>query len=116
VPLADKMTITAIATTVGMSRQNVYKWIHRCLEERCPGLHEKPRPSRRAATAFRFGGMLKNCQHPNREDGYRPKAGQRASGPGAPAAYGPCVSVCSTPCSAIHTLVSSGYVSDGVRH
>ena len=31
--LADGMPITAIATTVGMSRPQVYKWIHRFRQE-----------------------------------------------------------------------------------
>ena len=36
--LADGMTITDIATTVGVSRQNVYKWIHRFRQEGVEGL------------------------------------------------------------------------------
>jgi CRP-like cAMP-binding protein len=37
--LADGMTITAIATTVGMSRHHVYKWIHRFVQKGLEGLH-----------------------------------------------------------------------------
>ena len=36
--LADGMTITDIATTVSVSRQNVYKWIHRFRQEGVEGL------------------------------------------------------------------------------
>ena len=39
--LADGMTITAIATTVGLSRQHVYKWIHRFMHEGLAGLYAK---------------------------------------------------------------------------
>jgi DNA invertase Pin-like site-specific DNA recombinase len=45
--LADGMPITAIATTVGMSRQQVYKWIHRFRQEGLAGLHAKPGPGHR---------------------------------------------------------------------
>ena len=45
--LADGMPITAIATTVGMSRPQVYKWIHRFRQEGLAGLHAKPGPGRR---------------------------------------------------------------------
>jgi Helix-turn-helix domain len=45
--LADGRTITDIAATVGVSRQHVYKWIHRFLEERVAGLHAKPGPGPR---------------------------------------------------------------------
>jgi biotin operon repressor len=45
--LADGMTITDIAATVGMSRQHVYKWIHRFVQEGVEGLQEKPRRDRR---------------------------------------------------------------------
>ena len=36
--LADGMTITDIATTVGVCRQNVYKWIRRFRQEGVEGL------------------------------------------------------------------------------
>ena len=36
--LADGMTITDIATTVSVCRQNVYKWIHRFRQEGVEGL------------------------------------------------------------------------------
>jgi biotin operon repressor len=49
--LADGMTITDIAATVGMSRHHIYKWIQRFvqeglegLEERSPGPHRRLRP------------------------------------------------------------------------
>ncbi len=49
--LADGMTITDIAATVGMSRRHTYKWIQRFvqeglegLEERAPGPHRRLRP------------------------------------------------------------------------
>jgi Winged helix-turn helix len=45
--LSEGRTITDIAATVGVSRQNVYKWIHRFLEERLEGLHAKPGPGHR---------------------------------------------------------------------
>jgi transposase len=40
--LDDGMTITAIATTVGMSRRFVYKWIQRFMEEGLEGLQDRP--------------------------------------------------------------------------
>ena len=40
--LADRMTITDIAATVGVSRRFVYKWAKRFLAERLEGLAEKP--------------------------------------------------------------------------
>jgi hypothetical protein len=45
--LADGVTITDIAATVGMSRRHTYKWIQRFVQEGLEGLHNKPRPSRR---------------------------------------------------------------------
>ena len=46
--LADGVTITAIAATVGMSRRHVYKWARRFLEQGLAGLADKPgRGSRR---------------------------------------------------------------------
>jgi hypothetical protein len=45
--LADGMTITDIAATVGLSRRHTYKWIRRFVQERLEGLHEKPGPGRR---------------------------------------------------------------------
>ena len=38
--LADGMTITDIAATVGMTRRHVYKWIHRFVQEGLEGLQE----------------------------------------------------------------------------
>ena len=46
--LADGVTISAIAATVGISRRFVYKWVQRFLEEGLEGLHDKPRYDRRS--------------------------------------------------------------------
>ena len=40
--LADGMTITAAAATVGLSRRHTYKWIQRFLQEGLEGLQAKP--------------------------------------------------------------------------
>ena len=40
--LADGMTITAAAATVGLSRRHTYKWIQRFVQERLEGLANKP--------------------------------------------------------------------------
>ena len=40
--LADGMTITDAATTVGLSRRHTYKWIRRFLAEGVAGLQDKP--------------------------------------------------------------------------
>jgi hypothetical protein len=40
--LADGMTITEAAATVGLSRRHSYKWIRRFLAEGLAGLQEKP--------------------------------------------------------------------------
>jgi CRP-like cAMP-binding protein len=40
--LADGMTITAIAATVGISRRFVYKWVQRFVQEGLEGLADKP--------------------------------------------------------------------------
>ena len=45
--LAEGMTITAIATTVGVSRRFVYKWVQRFVQEGLAGLHDKGGPGRR---------------------------------------------------------------------
>jgi DNA invertase Pin-like site-specific DNA recombinase len=45
--LADGMTISAIAVTVGIGRRFVYKWIQRFVQEGLEGLNDKPpRPHR----------------------------------------------------------------------
>jgi CRP-like cAMP-binding protein len=44
--LADGMTITDIATTVGLSRRHVYKWIQRFVQEGLEGLEDKLRYNR----------------------------------------------------------------------
>jgi cold-inducible RNA-binding protein len=46
--LADGMTITAAAATVGLSRRHAYKWIRRFVQEGLAGLHEQPRHDRRS--------------------------------------------------------------------
>ena len=50
--LADGVTITDIAATVGMSRKHIYKWIQRFVQEGLEGLNDKPkgRPGRGRAT------------------------------------------------------------------
>src|SRR5262245_48841952 len=40
--LADGVSITAIAATVGISRRHVYKWAQRFLEQGIEGLADKP--------------------------------------------------------------------------
>ena len=40
--LADGMTITEAAATVGLSRRHTYKWIQRFVQERLEGLVDKP--------------------------------------------------------------------------
>ena len=48
--LADGVTISAIAATVGISRRFVYKWVQRFLEQGLEGLADKPgRGSRRVS-------------------------------------------------------------------
>ena len=39
--LADGMTITDAAATVGLSRRHTYKWIQRFVQERLEGLQDK---------------------------------------------------------------------------
>jgi hypothetical protein len=45
--VADGMTITEAAATVGLSRRHSYKWIRRFVQEGLTGLHEQPRQDRR---------------------------------------------------------------------
>jgi hypothetical protein len=40
--LADGMTITDAAATVGLSRRHTYKWIQRFMQEGLEGLADKP--------------------------------------------------------------------------
>jgi len=48
--LADGVTISAIAATVGISRRFVYKWVQQFLEQGLEGLADKPgRGSRRVS-------------------------------------------------------------------
>src|SRR5215813_13227692 len=47
--LADGMTITAAAATVGLSRRHTYKWIKRFMQEGVEGLVDKPGRGRRRA-------------------------------------------------------------------
>jgi hypothetical protein len=42
VRLADGMTITEAAATVGLSRRHTYKWIQRFMQEGLDGLADKP--------------------------------------------------------------------------
>jgi transposase-like protein len=44
--LADGMTITDIAATVGMSRQHVYKWVRRFVQHGLEGLQSQRRHDR----------------------------------------------------------------------
>jgi CRP-like cAMP-binding protein len=44
--LADGMTITDAAATVGLSRRHAYKWLQRFVQEGLAGLEEKPRSDR----------------------------------------------------------------------
>ena len=46
--LADGVPISHIATTVGISRRFVYKWVQRFLQEGVAGLADKPGRGRRA--------------------------------------------------------------------
>ena len=46
--LADGMTITAAAATVGLSRRHSYKWLRRFVQAGLEGLHEQPRHERRS--------------------------------------------------------------------
>jgi len=46
--LADGLTITDAAATVGLSRHHRYKWIRRFVQEGLAGLHDQPRPDRRS--------------------------------------------------------------------
>ena len=45
--LADGMTITDAAATVGLSRRHAYKWIQRFVQQGLEGLEEKPGRGRR---------------------------------------------------------------------
>jgi biotin operon repressor len=45
--LAEGVTITAIAATVGLSRRHIYKWIQRFMQEGLAGLEDKPGRGRR---------------------------------------------------------------------
>jgi transposase-like protein len=42
--VAEGVSITDIAVTVGISRRFVYKWVQRFLEQGVEGLTDKPRP------------------------------------------------------------------------
>jgi len=46
--LADGLTISDAAATVGLSRHHSYKWIRRFMEEGLAGLHDQPRQDRRS--------------------------------------------------------------------
>jgi transposase len=48
--IADRMSISDVAATVGISRRFVYKWVQRFLEKGLEGLADKPgRGSRRVS-------------------------------------------------------------------
>jgi hypothetical protein len=84
--LVDGMTITDIATTVGVSRHFVYKWGQRFLAEGVEGLADKPgRGGRRGRVPPSVSDQ------PNTLNvGWREQAGEPACVHGAPAAYVPC--------------------------
>ena len=46
--LADGMTITEAAASVGLSHRHSYKWIRRFVQEGLEGLRDKPGPRRRS--------------------------------------------------------------------
>ena len=46
--LADGVTITAAAATVGLSRRHAYKWLRRFVQEGLEGLHEQLRQAHRS--------------------------------------------------------------------
>ena len=50
--LADGMTITDIATTVGMSRPHVYKWVRRFVQQGLEGLQSQLLNDRRIHPRF----------------------------------------------------------------
>ena len=50
--LADGMTITDIATTVGMSRPHVYKWVRRFVQQGLEGLQSQELHDRRIHPRF----------------------------------------------------------------
>ena len=50
--LADGMTITDIATTVGMSRPHVYKWVRRFVQQGLEGLQSQQLRDRRIHPRF----------------------------------------------------------------
>jgi helix-turn-helix protein len=60
--LADGVTITDTAATVGISRRFVYKWAQRFLDAGLEGLADKP--GRRARSALRYPPMTE--QHNER--------------------------------------------------
>jgi Homeodomain-like domain len=45
--VADGMTITEAAATVGLSRRHSYKWLRRFVQEGLEGLHAQPRQAPR---------------------------------------------------------------------
>jgi hypothetical protein len=49
--VADGVSITAIAATVGISRRFVYKWVQRFREQRVAGLVDRPGRGRRPRQA-----------------------------------------------------------------
>jgi Homeodomain-like domain len=58
--LADRMPITDIAATVGVSRRFVYRWAKRFVQERLKGLADKPRCDHRYMPRQHFLPELDN--------------------------------------------------------
>ena len=54
--VADGLSISAVAATVGISRRFVYKWVQRFLEQRIEGLVDKPGRGRVLRQAIPEGG------------------------------------------------------------
>ena|SRR5215216_566671 len=52
---ADGVPITHIATTVGISRRFVYKWVRRFVQEEVAGLPDKPRYGPRRGRRPQYG-------------------------------------------------------------
>ena len=59
--LADRIPITDIAATVGVSRRFVYKWAKRFVQERLEGLADKPRGDYRHMLRQHFLPELDNA-------------------------------------------------------
>lgn len=53
--VADGVPLAQIATTVGISRRFVYKWVQRFCQEGLQGLADRPRRGRRGASGHPAG-------------------------------------------------------------